>query len=266
MFDLEKLQNNAQEVGEQFAHLVTFNNTYGFNGKNARISWPDRFQKIEALGKNIKIMFNEKTITLSFKYTPTASTIALISQLIAEVKKNKSIFGIFKKSHENIKIQFFPKNDTDGELIIWNNIKLIKLENKITTFDSHDTSIETLLTYSFSNIDFKYLSPVVNEINKSVERSRQTYAEFCLKKCLDDAKEHKIFYEENVLPKAHKGANLMEEGYKFAKFPGMDDFAYIVKDEKEDVVNTSEKNETINEEICKTNEPEESNHESTEQK
>lgn len=164
MFDFKNLQNNAQEVGEKFAHLVTFNNIHGFNDNNSRLSWPNRFQKLGYLGKNVKIMFNEKTITFNFKYKPTSTTVSIISQLITEIKKNKSPFNRFKKSHDSIKMQFFPKNNTDGKLIIWNNVKLVNLQNNFVPFNSDNTLIETSLTCSFSNIDFKCLSSAaINE-------------------------------------------------------------------------------------------------------
>lgn len=182
MFNIKDLEIKAQEVGERFAHLVTFDNTYGFNGRNARISWPSRFQKISVLGGNVKIIFNEKTITFRIEYKPTASTVDLISNLLKETKKNKSIFNRFKKSNESIKIQLFPKGNTDGGLIVWNNVKLKKVENNITKFDSNNNLIETTLTYSFSDIDFKYLSLAMDEINKCVgKKSKLVYEGLCLK-------------------------------------------------------------------------------------
>lgn len=173
MFSIENLQNNPQEVGERFSHLVTFDNTYGFNGKDIRISFPKRFNKISIFNSDSKIEFNEKNINISFKYKPNVETTQYLEELNAEIKNNNKILNCFKNSKENIKVQFFPKSGLDGECIIYNNVKLNKINNRFFQNNENNTLLKTTLSFSFKNISYDFLSIAKkisdNEIEKKVE-------------------------------------------------------------------------------------------------
>ena len=173
MFSIENLQNNSQEVGERFSHLVTFDNTYGFNGKDIRISFPKRFYKISIFNSDSKIEFNEDNISISFNYKPNVETTKYLEELNTEIKNNNKFLNRFKNSKENIKVQFFTKSDLDGECIIYNNVKLNKINNKFFQNNENNTLLKTTLTFSFKNISYDFLSIAKklsdNEIEKKVE-------------------------------------------------------------------------------------------------
>ena len=71
MLTLEKLQ---KQDSDRFAHLVTFKNTQGFNGKNIRINLPSRFNDIRYMDKHPSIKFDEDMLTIKFQYTPNDKT------------------------------------------------------------------------------------------------------------------------------------------------------------------------------------------------
>ena len=263
MFSLEKLQNNAQEVGEKFAHLVTFNNIHGFNGKEVRLSLPTRLRKMDILGHDVKIMFNEKDVTIIFTYAPSNDTVSFLASLMTELKENKRFFNRFKKSNENIKLQFFPKSNTDGSLLTWKNIKLKDLRSVFTHSQYEANLLETSLVFSFSDIVFTYVSE-----SSFIRKEKEEKAKKAIEEYLDGAKNYKDeLWKEKAAPEAPMGSNLLDEGYKFKNVPDTK-FSYIVKedvDDKEEVV-SSEQNEKIDEEVCKTNDSAKSKHEPTKEK
>lgn len=263
MFSLEKLQNNAQEVGEKFAHLVTFNNIRGFNGKEVRLSLPTRLRKMDVLGNDVKIIFNEKDVTITFTYAPSDDTVSFLASLMTELKANKRFFNRFKKSNENIKLQFFPQSNTDGSLLTWKNIKLKDLRSVFTHSKYEANLLETSLVFSFSDIVFTYVSE-----SSFIRKEKEEKAKKAIESYLDGAKNYKDeLWKEKAVPEAPMGSNLLVEGYKFKNVPDTK-FPYIVKedvDDKEEVV-SSEQNEKIDEEVCKTNDSAKSEHEPTKEK
>ena len=228
MFDLEKLQNNSQENAEKFAHLVTFNNTYGLNGKDIRMSFPQKYNRMVLFGTNFQIVFNEDNLTLIFKYKPTESSVNYISELSNEVKYNNKFFNRFKKSDENIRLQFLPKSSTDGSLIEWTNVKLMKISNQFIQTEEGMNILETKLIFSFRKLKHKYLSHVNDIIEKKVENAKKVIEKYM----------------------TENGSTIVKEEE--------------VKEEK--VVNCSKKNEKTDEKVCKTDGAEKSEHESAEEK
>jgi hypothetical protein len=225
MFSLEKLQNNAQEAGEKFAHLVTFNNIRGFNGKEIRLSLPTRLRKMNILGQNVKISFNEKDVTLSFTYMPSDDTVSFLASLMSELKTNKRFFNRFKKSNEKIKLQFFPTANSDGSLLTWENIKLKDLKSVFTHSDNKTNVLETNLVFSFTDIIFTYLS------ESSLIRKEKI---------------------ENAQNMVHKFYNKRDDVTNFVNHD---------KEEEDYDIILTEKN---NDEICETNEPQKGEDSTTE--
>lgn len=277
MFSLEKIQENAQEVSERFAHLVTFGNTYGLNGKDIRISLPKKYNRIALFGVNFKVVFNESNLILIFKHKPTDNSIAYISELSNEVKYNNKLLNWFRKSSEDIRLQFLPNSDENGSIIEWKNVKLIKISNQFIQTETESNVLETKLTFSYRKINHKYLSPIDNNIDEKIQRTNKLIEDLKNKK-----KESNNIKQEGVVPELPKDADLLKEECKWGKFPNMEGFAYITKLEKELFMNSSEKGEatneeickndntkkskTTNEEICKTDNTEKSEHESTKEK
>lgn len=229
MFDLEKLQNNSQENAEKFAHLVTFNNTYGLNGKDIRMSFPQKYKRMVLFGTNFQIVFNEDNLTLIFKYKPTESSVNYISELSDEVKYNNKFFNRFKKSDENIRLQFLPKSSTDGSLVEWTNVKLMKISNQFIQTEEGTHILETKLIFSFRKLKHKYLSHVNDIIEKKVEDTKKVIEKYIAEKRPTIVKEEEIKEEEKV-------------------------------------VNCSKKNEKTDEKVCKADGAEKSEHESTKEK
>ena len=266
MFDLEKLQNNSQENAEKFAHLVTFNNTYGLNGKDIRMSFPQKYNRMVLFGTNFQIVFNEDNLTLIFKYKPTESSVNYISELSNEVKYNNKFFNRFKKSDENIRLQFLPKSSTDGSLVEWTNVKLMKISNQFIQTEESTNILETKLIFSFRKLKHKYLSHVNDIIEKKVENTKKV-----IEKYMAENKQNKDeLWKELSLPNAPIGSDITKHGYKFKKNPGLDNWPTIVKEEEvkeeDKVVNCSEKNEKTDEKVCKADGAEKSEHESTKEK
>lgn len=201
MLDLEKLQENSQEVGEKFAHLVTFNNTFGFNGRTTRLSLPKRFsKKIASFNSEARIKFNEDTIRITFIYKPNDETFRVLSDFSNEVKKNKKFLNCFKKSDDVIRLQIFPKSHLDGSLVSWYNVKLTKIENRFTE-TKKENMMETILTFSFSKTDYKYSSPAMYNSRETIERSRQVYEDFINKNLNDKELEDKWEKQRDLMNK-----------------------------------------------------------------
>lgn len=171
MLTLEKLQ---KQDSDRFAHLVTFKNTQGFNGKNIRISLPSRFNDIRYMDKHPSIKFDEDMLTIKFQYTPNDKTFVYLSALSMEAKKNKGIKSIFKRSSEKFKLQVFPKGYLDGCLMIWHGIKLKKVQSKFID----DNVLETELIFSFRKTEYTYLSKAMQSSNKKIEYSMKIFNDY----------------------------------------------------------------------------------------
>lgn len=265
MFDLEKLQNNSQENAEKFAHLVTFNNTYGLNGKDIRMSFPQKYKRMVLFGTNFQIVFNEDNLTLIFKYKPTESSVNYISELSNEVKYNNKFFNRFKKSDENIRLQFLPKSSTDGSLVEWANVKLMKISNQFIQTEESANILETKLIFSFRKLKHKYLSHVNDIIEKKVENTKKVIEKYMA----ENGQNKDELWKEPSLPNAPIGSDITKHGYKSKKNPELDNWPIIVKEEEvkeEKTVNCSNKNEKTDEKVCKADGAEKSEHESTKEK
>lgn len=262
MFDLEKLQNNSQENAEKFAHLVTFNNTYGLNGKDIRMSFPQKYNRMALFGTNFQIVFNEHNLTLIFKYKPTELSVNYISELSNEVKYNNKFFNRFKKSDENIRLQFLPKSSTDGSLVEWTNVKLMKISNQFIQTEESTNILETKLIFSFRKLKHKYLSHVNDIIEKKVEDTKKVIEKYMV----ENGKNKDELWKEPSLPDAPIGSDITKHGYKFKKNQEFDNWPVIVKEEEvkeeEKVVNCSKKNEKTDEKVCKADGAEKSEHKS----
>jgi len=171
MFTLEKLQ---KQDSDRFAHLVTFKNTRGFNGRDIRINLPSRFNNIRYMDKHPSIKFDEDMLTIKFQYTPSDKTFVYLSALSMEAKKNKGIKSIFKRSGENFKLQVFPKGYLDGCLMIWHGIKLKKVQSKFID----DNVLETELIFSFRKTEYTYLSKAMQSSNEKIERSMKIFNDY----------------------------------------------------------------------------------------
>lgn len=264
MFDLEKLQKNPQETGEKFAHLVTFKNTYGFNGKKTRLSLPKRFaKKIASFHSDAKIQFNEKTITLTFVYKPMEDPFKIINEFSQEINENNKFFNRFKRSNEIIRLQIFPKADLDGSLVSWYNVKLKGITNKFVETD-RDNLIETTLTFSFSKVDFKYSSPASYTSRDSIEHSRQVYEEFINQNVNDKELEDKWEKQRELMDKEiGSGSPYSLNLIKHALDDNDIDQNELVN--INDVLTRAHRVTTIdNEEICETDQSEKSENKSTE--
>lgn len=251
MFNLEKLQNNSQENAEKFAYLVTFNNTYGLNGKDIRISFPQKYKRMFLFGTNFQIMFNEGNLTLIFKYKPTESSINYISELSDEVKYNNKLFNRCKKSDENIRLQFLPKSSADGSLVEWTNVKLMKISNQFIQTEESMNILETKLIFSFRKLKHKYLSHVNYTIEKKAEDAKKVIEKYMA----ENGQNKDELWKEPSLPDAPMDSDITKHGYKFKKTTGFDNWPTIVKEEEvkeeEKVVNCSKKNKKMDEKICK---------------
>ena len=258
MFNLEKLQENPQETGEKFAHLVTFKNTYGFNGKKTRLSLPRRFaKKIALFNSNAKIQFNEKTITLTFVYRPMEDPFKIINEFSQEIKENNKFFKRFKRSNEIIRLQIFPKADLDGSLVSWNNVKLKGITNSFVETD-RDNLIETTLTFSFNKVDFKYSSPASYASREAIEHSRQVYEDFINQNINDKDLEDKWEKQRELMDKKIGSSS----PYSLNIIKRALDDKDIDQDELvniNDVLVRAHRVTTVDdEEICETNKPEKS--------
>ena len=171
MITLEKLQKLNSE---RFAHLVTFGNTRGFNGRNIRINLPSRFNNIQYMDKHPSIKFDEDMLTIKFQYTPSDKTFVYLSTFSMEAKKNKGIKSIFKRSSEKFKLQVFPKGDLDGCLMIWHGIKLKKVQSKFID----DNVLETELIFSFRKTEYTYLSKAMQSSNEQIEHSMKVFNDY----------------------------------------------------------------------------------------
>lgn len=171
MNTLEKLQKLGSD---RFAHLVTFRNTRGFNGRNIRIDLPSRFNNIQYMDKHPSIKFDEDMLTIKFQYTPSDKTFVYLSTLSMEAKKNKGIKSIFKRSGEKFKLQVFPKGYLDGCLMIWHGIKLKKVQSKFID----DNVLETELIFSFRKTEYTYLSKAMQSSNEQIEHSMKIFNEY----------------------------------------------------------------------------------------
>lgn len=259
MFDLEKLQNNSQENAEKFAHLVTFNNTYGLNDKDIRLSFPHKYKRMVLFGTNFQIVFNEDNLTLIFKYKPTESSVNYISELSYEVKYNNKLFNRFKKSDENIRLQFLPKSSTDGSLVEWTNVKLMEISNQFIQTEDNINILETKLIFSFRKLKHKYLSHVNDIIENKVENTKKVIEKYMAKNWQNKDE----LWKEPSLPYVPIGSDITKHGYKFKTTPEFVNWLTIIKKEEENAVNCSNKNEKTDEEVCKTDGAEKSEHEST---
>lgn len=258
MFDLEKLQENPQETGEKFAHLVTFKNTYGFNGKKTRLSLPKRFaKKIVSFHSDAKIKFNEKTITLTFVYKPLEDPFKIINEFSQEINKNNRFFNRFKRSNETIRLQIFPKADLDGSLVSWHNIKLKGITNSFVETD-RENLIETTLTFSFNKVDFKYSSPASYTSREAIEHSRQVYEDFINQNINNKELEDKWEKQRELMDKEIGSSS----SYSLNLIKRSLDDNDIDQDELvniNDVLARAHRVTTIdNEEICETNKSEKS--------
>lgn len=229
MLDLEKLQNQS----ERFAHLVTFKNTNGFNGRSTRLSLPNRFSKINRYDSHPRITFDENTLTIKFRYIPNDNSFKLFNELAIEARGNKGLRGFFKKSDEKFKLQVFPKGDLDGCLMIWDGIKLKKVKSKFVDDDTDTNLIETVLEFSFTKTDYTYLSKAAEASNEHIERSMEVFNEYI----------EKVHNDDNRLRRTCK-----DENYGWAP---------IVPE------TILEQFKDCNEKICETNESEESENKST---
>jgi hypothetical protein len=264
MFDLEKLQENPQEAGEKFAHLVTFKNTYGFNGRKTRLSLPRRFaKKIVAFNSNAKIKFNEKEITLPFLYKPLEDPFRIINEFSQEIKENKKFFKRFKPSNETIRLQIFPKADLDGSLISWYNVKLKGIENSFVETERNNL-IETTFTFSFSKIDFKYSSPASYESKESIEHSRKIFENFISNNISNDELESKWEKQRELMDNEIGKSACYNSRLAKQAIIGEELDQYELINVNDILTKLHTTSISIDEEICETNESEKSKDKPTE--
>lgn len=194
MFTLEKLKEQGED---RFAHLVTFRNTSGFNGRKTRLSLPTRFNRIKSYDKHPRISFDEDILTVKFKYKPTDESFRFFNNLSEEARGNKGLRGFFKKSDEKFKLQVFPKGDLDGCLMIWNGIKLRKVKSKFVDDDTDMNLIETVLEFSFTKTDYTYLSKAAETSNEHIEHSMKVFNDYIEKVRNDDNRLRLTCKDEN---------------------------------------------------------------------